>query len=59
MTTEIDGPTFVVMATATVIGVADCAVTVVGVVDETSIRCAALFTVASCGGSGLGGGLSP
>ena len=59
MAKGIDGPTFVVIATATVIGVAACAVTVVGVIGETSIRRAVLFMVASCGGSGLGGGLSP
>ena len=59
MTGEIDGPTFVVMATATVIGVDTCAVTVVGVAGETSTRRAVLFAVVSCGGSGFGGGLSP
>ena len=58
-TGEIDGPIFVVMATASVIGVAACAVTVVGVAGETSTRCAVLFTFASCGGAGFGGGLSP
>ena len=59
MTGEIDGPTFVAMATATVIGVAACAATVVEVVGETSIRRAGLCILASCEGSFFGGGLSP
>ena len=59
VTREIDGPTFVVIATATVIGIPACAVTVVGVAGEASIRRAVLFTFASCGGSGFGDGLSP
>ena len=53
VTREIGGPAFVVMAIGIVIGVASCAATVVGVVGETSIRRAVLFTVASCGGSCL------
>lgn len=59
MTKGIDGPAFVVMATGIVSGAAVCAVTVGGVVGETSTSRAVLFMVASCGGSGLGGGLSP
>ncbi len=54
----IDGPTFVVMATATVIGVAACVAPVLGVAGETSTR-RAVFTGASSGGSDLGSGLSP
>ena len=59
MTGEIDGPTFVAMATATVIGVAACAVTMVDVVGETSVRRAVLCMFAACDGSVFGGGLSP
>ena len=59
VTGEIDGPTFVAMATATVIGVAACAATVVEVVGETSIRRAGLCMLASCESSVFGGGLSP
>lgn len=61
---EFDGPTFVVMATAIVIGVAACVVTVVGVVGETCIGRAVLCmfvscVCVSCNGSAFGGGLSP
>ncbi len=55
----IDGLTFVVMATATVIGEVACAVTVVGVAGETSTRRAALLMLGSWDGSDFGGGLSP
>jgi hypothetical protein len=61
---EFDGSTFVLMATAIVIGVAACVVTMVGVVGETSIRRAVLCMFVSCvcvsyNGSAFGGGLSP
>ena len=59
MAREIDGPTSVAMAMASVIGVAACVATVVGVIGETSIRRAVLCMVASCDGSIFGGGLSP
>ena len=56
---EIGGPTFVVMATATVIGVAACAVPVSGAVDDTSTNRAVLWRLASFGGGAWGGDLSP
>ena len=56
---EIDGPTLVVMATATVIGEFVCPVTVAGVGEETSTIRAVLLRLASGDGSGFGGGLSP
>jgi hypothetical protein len=56
---EIDGPTFVVMATATVIGEFVCPIRVVGVADETSTIRAVLLRFVSGGGSSFGGGLSP
>ena len=59
LTGAIDGPTFVVMATATVIGECVCSVRVVGGVDETSTIGAVLLRLASGDGSGFGGGLSP
>lgn len=55
----IDGPTFVVMATATVIGECVCPLRVAGVADETSTMRAVLLRLASGDGSGFGGGLSP
>ena len=59
ITGAIDGPTFVVMATATVIGECVCPVRVVGVADETSTMRAVLLRLASGGGSSFCGGLSP
>ena len=64
VTREIDGPTFVAMTTATVIGVAACVVAVVGIVGETGIRRAVLCMSASCvfvscNDSAFSGGLSP
>ena len=56
---EIDGPTLVVMATATVIGEVVCPVRVAGVAEETSTIRAVLLGLASGDGSGFGGGLSP
>ena len=56
---EIGGPTFVVMATATVSGVVVSPVRVVGVAGETSTRRAVLPWFGSGGGTGLGGGLRP
>ena len=60
VTREFDAPTFVVMSTAIVIGVAACVVTVIGVVGETSIKRAVLCMFVSCVCvSAFGGGLSP
>lgn len=47
---ESGGPTFVVMATATVIGVVACTVPVGGVADETSTNRAVFWRLASGGG---------
>lgn len=56
---EIVGPTFVVMATATVMGAAGSVDPLDGVVGETSTRRAVLCWGGSGAGSGFGGGLSP
>ncbi|MBH0201146.1 MAG: hypothetical protein HP496_02300 [Nitrospira sp.] len=55
----IDGPTFTVAASATVIGERVCSVTVVGGGDETSTMRAVLPWLASGDGSDFGGDLSP
>lgn len=55
----IDGSTFVVMATAIVIGEFVCLVVVDVGADETSTIGAVLLTLASGDGSGFGRGLSP
>lgn len=55
----IDGSTFVVMATATVIGEGVGSVTVGWGVDGTNTIRAVLLRIASGDGSGFGGGLSP
>ena len=56
---EIDGPTLVVMATATDVEEFVCPVRVAGVAEETSTIRAVLLQLASGDGSGFGGGLSP
>lgn len=56
---EIVGPTFVVMATATVMGAVVCGDPVDGVAGETSTRRAVLCWGGSGAGSGFGAGLSP
>lgn len=55
----IDGSTFVVMATAIVIGEFVCPGVMVVGADETSTMWAVLLRLASGDGSGFGGGLSP
>lgn len=55
----IDASTFVVLATATVIGEGVCSITVVGGVDGTSTMRVVLLSFTSGDGSGFGGGLSP
>ena len=55
----IDDPTFVVMATATVIGALGCPMRAVGLADETSTMRAVLLRLASGGVSTFGGGLCP
>jgi hypothetical protein len=58
-TGELGCATFVVMATAIVVGVVAGAVMVVDGAGETSTMRAVLFALTSSGGSGFGGGLSP